>query len=68
MIQKQVNWLLHIIIFIGIIAMFIFGIWNFAHAPKQPKATIYVEGTFYQTRDKNGNIIYANKDYEVRVK
>jgi hypothetical protein len=68
MIQKQVNWLLHIIIFIGLLVFGIFGFWNFAHAPAQPKASIYVEGTFYQTIDKNGNIIYANKDYEVRVK
>jgi hypothetical protein len=67
-VEKDVNYLLHIIIFVGLLSMFIFGIWNFAHAPQAPKASIYIEGTFYQTRDSQGRIIYANQEYEVRIK
>lgn len=66
--QRQVNYLLHIIIFICFVLMFVFGIYNFAHAPQAPKASIYVCDYFYQTTDKQGNIVYENKEYRVGIK
>jgi hypothetical protein len=66
--QREVNHLLNVIIFIGIIALFIFGIWNFAHAPAQPKASITINDTLYQSYDRDGSIVYANNNYICRVK
>jgi hypothetical protein len=67
-VEKDVNYLLHIIIFVGILSMFIFGIWDFAHAPKQPKASITINDTLFQGYDKEGNIIYENNNYWCVVK
>lgn len=66
--RQRINWLMHVIIFIGLISMFILGLWKMANAPSAPKASITICDTFYQTRDKQGNVIYENKDYFVGVK
>jgi hypothetical protein len=67
-IQEEVNYLLNILITLGLVIMLVFGLWDFAHAPQSPKASITINDTLFQGYDKEGHIIYQNENYWCGVK
>jgi hypothetical protein len=66
--RQRITWAVRLCVIIPCVLMFIFGLWDFAHAPQQPKASITINETLYQSYDRDGHIIYENNNYWCGVK